>query len=286
MAGIKDEINSVEMAIDTNDLSKLFSVTSNVDIYRNLPHKIMPSLPKFKPGKIQGENLIKLYGSLASGYLTSNEHGYSMKTIQKSPEAGSSPPVKQLLNEPETVTTIDTGYRGYLYNVACLSSEEIWTSGSDSTMKLFSINQGSLLKSITSTYITENRNLDICMSDEKTRAVVVVNQVGKLRFRYTGHIPALNNQPFDPRGITTDSQSHILTADCDNDCVHIIDQNGQFLRYIDCGLSQPEGLCTDTIDNLCVMVTLVFFDLVYSSPVQCLADDAVLGPCPSLPKTL
>ncbi|XP_062612215.1 E3 ubiquitin-protein ligase TRIM45-like [Saccostrea cucullata] len=151
MAGIKDEINSVEMAIDTNDLSKLFSVTSNVDIYRNLPHKIMPSLPKFKPGKIQGENLIKLYGSLASGYLTSNEHGYSMKTIQKSPEAGSSPPVKQLLNEPETVTTIDTGYRGYLYNVACLSSEEIWTSGSDSTMKLFSINQGSLLKSITST---------------------------------------------------------------------------------------------------------------------------------------
>ncbi|XP_062580689.1 E3 ubiquitin-protein ligase TRIM71-like [Saccostrea cucullata] len=350
MSDIKDEINAVEMAIDTNDLSKLFKVTSNVNIYRSLPQKLIPTLSKFIPEKIQEEKLGKMFGTLSSGSFTSDKDGYRMKTTQKSLEAGSSPPVKQLLDEPETVTTIDTGYE-VLYNVACLSDEEIWTSGNDSTMKLYSINQGSLLKSIATKsgkepydiavtksgdlvytdywdrtvnivknekikevirlqnwipksvcstssgdllvimtsddrkqtkvvhysgstekqtiqfddkgtplyssgtyyrYIAENRNLDICVSDNGAKAVVVVNQAGKLRFRYTGHTPAPKNKPFNSRGITTDSQSHILIADYNNDCVHIIDQDGQFLRYIDCGLSEPRGLCIDTNDNLFV----------------------------------
>nr|XP_034307653.1 uncharacterized protein LOC105334086 isoform X1 [Crassostrea gigas] len=56
-------------------------------------------------------------------------------------------------------------------------------------------------------YIAENRNLDICVADRAAGAVVVVSQAGKLRFRYTGH-PSKEN-PFIPRGITTNSQSHI-----------------------------------------------------------------------------
>ncbi|XP_062621787.1 uncharacterized protein LOC134283342 [Saccostrea cucullata] len=352
MSIIKYEINSMETAIDTNDLSKLSSVMSNVHTYRNLPHKIIPSLPKFIPGKIQEEEISTLFGALSSSSLTSDKHGYSMKTTQKSPEAGFSPAVKQLLDKPETVTNIDTGYILSIYNVACLNDEEIWTSGNDNTMKLLSINQGSLLKSITTRsknrpsniavtksgdlvftdhndrtvnivknekiekvirlqnwrpkgvcstssgdllvimdsdddkqtkvvcysgssekqtiqfdnkgkplyspssydlrYITENKNLDICASDEGAKAVVVVNQAGKLRFSYTGHTPVPKNQPFCPLGITTDSQSHILTADYKNDFIHIIDKDGKFLCYIDCGLSEPRGLCIDTNDNLFV----------------------------------
>ncbi|XP_062596638.1 uncharacterized protein LOC134258088 [Saccostrea cucullata] len=347
---IKEEINSIDKSLTSHDTSKLFSTTFNADKYSQLPHKIVVSTPTFTQGRINEQQLGKLFGTLSSTSLSSEEKGYSMKTTKKSPEAGSSPPVKQLLDEPETVTTINTGYE-YLYNVACLSDEEIWTSGDDSTKKLFSINQGSLLKTITTKsgdrpsdiavtksgdlvytdfngrtvnivknekieevirlqnwspkgvcssssgdllvimysdddkqtkvvrysvstkkqsiqfdskgkplyssgpyyrHIIENRNLDICVTDSKVGAVVVVTQVGKMRFRYTGYTPKNKLYAFCPQGITTDSQSHILTADYYNDCVHIIDQDGQFLRYLDGGLSEPRGLCTDTYDNLFV----------------------------------
>ncbi|XP_061192185.1 uncharacterized protein LOC133200394 [Saccostrea echinata] len=93
--------------------------------------------------------------------------------------------------------------------------------------------------------IDENKNLDIVLSEPNS--VLVLNNEGKNRFIYKG----MMYKNFTPNAITTDSMCHILIADLASNIIYIIDQNGQFLLYIDnCDLHNLRGLSTDSNDIL------------------------------------
>ncbi|XP_056004199.1 E3 ubiquitin-protein ligase TRIM36-like [Ostrea edulis] len=343
MAELKQIMSDLKSILKSNDVSLTSSYKSRNSEFRTLPTKVRVKLPSFTPQKINKDQLNEMFGSL-SPLSINTEHGDTIKSA----EAVSSPPVKPLLDEPRFTAAIDTRYTE-LYSVSCLSEDQVWTCGTNKTMKLFNL-QSKLLTSIKTKsedepgdiavtrdgdlvytdyrdktvnliknkqiqtvitlqgwyplyvcstasddllvtmisdddkqykvvrysgstekqsiqfddqgrplyssdtfpkYLSENKNLDICVADNGARAVVVVNQSGKLRFRYTGH-PSNTEQSFNPRGLTTDSQSHILTADIHKHRIHILDQDGQFLRYIHCHLERPVGLCVDIRDNLFV----------------------------------
>ena len=82
-------------------------------------------------------------------------------------------------------------------------------------------------------FLEENRNGDICVSD--TTALVVIDKRGNFRFRYHGKVFNTFEKPFKPMGVTTDPRGHILVADLENRCIDLLDQDGNFVRYITCG---------------------------------------------------
>ncbi|XP_048741223.2 tripartite motif-containing protein 2-like isoform X2 [Ostrea edulis] len=100
--------------------------------------------------------------------------------------------------------------------------------------------------------VVENNNGDICASDSNAKAVVVVDKSGKVRFRYDG-TPANRKESFNPGHTATDSIGQIIVTDYNNACLHILDQNGEFLRCVDnCGLDNPNGLSVDSEGRLWV----------------------------------
>ena len=58
-------------------------------------------------------------------------------------------------------------------------------------------------------FISEHRNLDICVADSKAGAKVGVNQAGKLRFRHTGHPSPTKKELFKPQ-----HRQPVLYPDC------------------------------------------------------------------------
>lgn len=99
--------------------------------------------------------------------------------------------------------------------------------------------------------VTENINGDIVTTDANSKSVIALDNTGRIKFRYNESPPG-KEVPFCPGKIVTDSVGHIIVAD-DNHCLHILDQNGRFLRCVDnCGLDRPSGLSLDSEGRLWV----------------------------------
>lgn len=100
--------------------------------------------------------------------------------------------------------------------------------------------------------IAENINGDICVTDKTSMGsgrVVVLDRNGKFKFAFEG--PS-NNQcsgNFSPAGITCDNYGRVLVADTNNNCVHVLDPNGNFVGFLlkqgDTPVS-PHSLCIDS----------------------------------------
>ena len=101
-------------------------------------------------------------------------------------------------------------------------------------------------------YLAENTNGDICVSD--TTTLVVIDRVGNFRYRYNGRVLYPFDKPFTPRGVTTDSHGNILLADMENKRIHLLDQNGNFVRYITGGGSLDKVIDISCDDNEGVLV--------------------------------
>lgn len=90
-------------------------------------------------------------------------------------------------------------------------------------------------------YSTENNIGDVCAYD----ADMLV--VGELKDEFDSDTTELRSG----RNIVTDSLSQIVVTDYNNSCLHIIDQNGLFLKCLKChGLKQTNALSLDNDGRL------------------------------------
>ncbi|XP_061165885.1 uncharacterized protein LOC133174804 [Saccostrea echinata] len=99
-------------------------------------------------------------------------------------------------------------------------------------------------------YVTENHNGDVIVSDQGLEAVIVTDQHGRRRFSYTG---PPSGSPLSPRGICTDAFLHIIVCDSNTRTMQMIDKNGHFLEWLRTeqdGISIPCGLCYNDRNHL------------------------------------
>lgn len=101
------------------------------------------------------------------------------------------------------------------------------------------------------TYIAENINGDICISNKD---VDIFDKKGNFRFTYNGH--RNTHLEFQPRGICTDILGNILVADAGNHCVHVLDSNGNLHKLYDVSPKennfQPVTLTVEANFSLCI----------------------------------
>ena len=91
--------------------------------------------------------------------------------------------------------------------------------------------------------VAENKvNQDIHVCDHQYHGynapgkVVTIGADGKVRYEYTGQD---DGKVFAPADVCTDQMGHVLITDFNNNRVHILDQEGQFIQYV---LTSQQGM--------------------------------------------
>ena len=77
----------------------------------------------------------------------------------------------------------------------------------------------------------ENGNSDICATNRTsgyTGEMIVLRKDGRVRATYCGQ----EGSEFDPTDIACDPKGRIIISDCKNKSLHLLKQDGTFLRYL------------------------------------------------------
>ncbi|XP_061175967.1 E3 ubiquitin-protein ligase TRIM45-like [Saccostrea echinata] len=101
--------------------------------------------------------------------------------------------------------------------------------------------------------IQENINQDICVSDVFRHSIIVVDRSGFFRFAYSGGGIHESREDFCPTELDTDSMGNIAVSDNGNNLVHLLDIDGNLVKYLltsSDGISEPRGLKVDSEDRL------------------------------------
>ncbi|XP_060078522.1 uncharacterized protein LOC132558020 [Ylistrum balloti] len=64
------------------------------------------------------------------------------------------------------------------------------------------------------------------------REFVVMDTVGNVKVKYNTPPGDPLDNPFYPLGVTRDRYGHVLVSDWNNDCIHLLDKDGNFVRYL------------------------------------------------------
>ncbi|XP_033743661.1 LOW QUALITY PROTEIN: uncharacterized protein LOC117329694 [Pecten maximus] len=64
------------------------------------------------------------------------------------------------------------------------------------------------------------------------RDFVVMDSVGNVKVIYNTPPDDPLDNPFYPLGVTRDRYGHVLVSDWNNDCIHLLDKDGNFVRYL------------------------------------------------------
>lgn len=96
----------------------------------------------------------------------------------------------------------------------------------------------------------------VCFSDygkNNKRQLVVMDKMGTVLCVYEGRHELEN--PFYPLGTQVDQYENIIVADWNNDCVHLLDKNGEFSQFLvdqESDIERPCSLGLDTDGHLWV----------------------------------
>ncbi|XP_071150016.1 uncharacterized protein [Mytilus edulis] len=106
--------------------------------------------------------------------------------------------------------------------------------------------------------ITTNINGDICVSDiitaDNSGRVTVLDNDGSVKWSYIGN-PDVNGgwNKFNPEGIATTSQGHIVITDCNNHAIHVLSMKGDVLlcqKTLQLNFIAPCSVCIGENDIL------------------------------------